>query len=139
MTQEANIILTFDDGSEDIDSELALARLLNDGKLFCNTFDYGRGGKVWGETISLLVSCNDLFAWGMTDSADIRTSELLDLYKMHLADPKWGTDKWCCFKRNQKPQAAVEAAMRTDGVWDKKMEALPENHFSSMMRANMER
>ncbi len=126
------------DGEEAIFiEENALAEMLYAGVLFCNTFDYGdkeinrrnteRENNWMGKTIVLFVNCSDVFAWGCADSEDVTTAELEDLYRHWKTDPIWGIAKWCCFKRNQKPQKPVEEAMKRVGSWDDKLENLGKN------------
>jgi len=78
--------------------------------------------------------CSDIFAWGCADAECVTDEELPDLYAAWKADNKWGAAKWCCLKRNQKPQAPVERDMRADGAWDEAMEALPENRYDAARR-----
>lgn len=127
-------------GKEYCNESFCLSRLLADEVLFCNERDYleiefisdekgvikgSRPGKeVGGSTTLLYVNCNDIFAWGCADAEDLPTSEIGNLYKMHIADPSWGSAKWCCIRRNTKPQDPVIKYMKEAGVWDEKMEAL---------------
>lgn len=133
------------DGKEYCDEELALSYLLKDGTLFCNQRSFleieliaDKDGvvtgskpsdKIGGSTTILFVNCNDLFSWGTADSEDLPNDEIGTLYRMHVADPKWGTAKWCCFRRNMKPQKPAIVKMKEDGSWDEKMEVLPANEF----------
>lgn len=79
------------------------------------------------ESLTLFVGCNDLFAWESVDGEDIKYSEVEELYKIWRRDKVWGVEKWCCKKRNQRPQIPVEKKMREDKVWDDVMEGLPLN------------
>lgn len=121
------------DGFEWFDEESALAQLLEDNILFCNSREYNDlfGGK--GETIVLFVNCNDVFAWGCADAEDIKLEELPNLYRLWLENKRWGSTKWVCQKRNEKPQEPIENDMKKEGVWDEKMEALPENYYWKML------
>ena len=123
------------DGVEHCDEEAALSTLLREEKLFCNGRDYlDIDGSSAGETTVLFVLCNDLFVWGSADAESLPHDEIGNLYKAWEQDKAWGTDKWCCIRRNMKPQKPIEKAMKRAGVWDSVMEALPENPVEKMYR-----
>jgi len=111
---------TMKDGTEYCNEEECLAKLLFDGILFCNT------GKFNGEdTVVLFILCNDLFYWGTADGQAFTTVDIGPLMKMHLEDPDWGAQKWCCLKRNLRPQVPVIEFMKKQGKWTPELEALP--------------
>ena len=131
------------DGTEYCNEELALSILLREGKLFCNsrkiieikfvkddspqgyhTEDDLEGDKK--ETVILFVGCNDLFYWGTADAEDFTTADIPELYRMWEKDNLWGTDKWCCKKRNLQPQVPVKEDMKKNGSWEDWMDKLPE-------------
>lgn len=125
------------DGDESIVDEHALAILLQNEVLFSNGRRYAElrfegdkchlDGKLQPETTVLFVNCNDVFAWGCSDAEPLPHDEIENLFRMWYADRRWGSDKWCCKQRDQKPQKPVEDQMRKDGSWDEMMEALPPN------------
>jgi hypothetical protein len=117
------------------DEDLALAELLKAGVLFSNSRNYSRehDGKSEGHTIVLFVLCNDVFAWACADAEDLPLNEVENLYKLWKAEGHNGATKWCCFRWNEKPQKPVADLMKQDGVWDEKMEALPDNHYDKIM------
>jgi hypothetical protein len=113
------------DGKEYCDEEQIIVRLLKDGILFCNTRKYlCLDGEERPETIVLFMNCNDIFVWG-GDAETITENELPVLYELHLADPKWGSVKWICQKRNERPLASIVRDMKREGAWDKIMKRLP--------------
>lgn len=130
-------------GEEGVDEEKALAVLLNDGVLFSNGREYityplindpDRPGKIKfdrtkpeteKETVVLFVNCNDMFWWATADAEPLPHDKISSLYKMHKADKKWGSAKWCCLQRNMRPQDPVMEDMKKDGSWDEQMESLP--------------
>lgn len=112
-------------GEEDCDYELALGHLLLNGDVFANSRKDG--------TIILYVGCNDIFAWACADAEDLPYSEVPALYRM-AAISNWGSSKWCCIRRNEKPQAPVVEFMKKAEVWDAVMEALPENKYDKFLR-----
>lgn len=116
-------------GEQHLDEGRAVAELLLDGVLFVNSRKYlcYDGKTERPATLVLFVNCNDIFAWACADAEQVEMKELLDLYQMHVADKKWGAAKWCCKKRNQRPQYPVERDMRADGSWDDTMEKLCRN------------
>jgi len=59
------------------------------------------------EHVVVLVSCNDVFAWGMGDVEDIHHDEIRDLWAHYIADIEWGVDVWCVKRRKMRPQAPV--------------------------------
>lgn len=129
--------LYIEDWREDSDDNLALARLLEDEIVY--TIDRLYQTKVfkWQEskletTMVIFVLCNDLFAWGAADAESL--DDIKGLYKMHMADQRWGYARWCCIHRNEQPQDPVKIDMIKDGTWDEVMEALPENFHSKAIR-----
>lgn len=118
------------DGKEHFNEEQALAVLLQAGELFANSRRYlGLEDEPYPETIVLFVICNDVFAWGCADAEELPLHELVNLYKMWRAEKGWGTTKWCCKRRNQKPQGPVEKKMREVGKWDAMMDGLRANDY----------
>jgi len=116
-------------GKEYCNEERILSILLKNEILFCNSrhYSFGKDRKSEGETLVLFVICNDIFCWACADAEDITTNEIPVLYRMWEKDKVWGPIKWCCLKRNEKPQQPVEDSMKENGVWDDVMEKLPEN------------
>lgn len=128
--------IIMEDGEEYFNQELALSILLEEEILFANSFpfSYKKDGKSEGETIVLFVNCNDIFAWACAEGETLSYNEVKDLYKMWEKDKKWGSSKWCCIKRNEKPQGPVANAMKKDGSWDETMEKLPDNYYDKKSR-----
>lgn len=123
-------------GKEYFDHEAALAILLGEGRLFCNSRVYlEENGDKADETVVLFVNCNDLFAWGCADAESLTRDEIEEVYKAWKADPSWGIDKWCCRKRRQQPQDPVIEQMKEAGVWDEDMEKLPKNFDDRVVHA----
>lgn len=81
------------------------------------------------------VVCSDIFAWACSDSEPLEYHELQDLYDMWIKNKTWGPAKWCCIKRNQKPQDPVVDAMKKAGAWNDEMEALGENTMDKEVQA----
>jgi hypothetical protein len=81
-----------------------------------------------------LVMCNDIFAWGCADAEYIDDEEFDNLYAMWYNDMEWGGARWCCIKRNEKPQLPVVKLMKEAGSWDDVLEALPENQYDAAIR-----
>lgn len=116
---------------------IALAHLLLNEVVFINAFwwKYSKLGKhnengfdivpledpKWtkeeSEYISVHVNCNDIFAWGCSDSEDLPKKGIESLYRMWWKDPEWGAAAWCIIQREQMPQKPVEDAIRKAGVW----------------------
>lgn len=121
-------------GKQEIDEEAAIAQLLDDGVLFANGRDYlNEDGSKGGRTIVLFVNCSDVFAWGCADAEDVTYDELPDLFKQHMETPKgYGSIRWCCIKRNEKPQAPMIQLMKKNGVWDEVLEKLPDNRYDKI-------
>ena len=110
----------------------ALRKLLESGNLFVNYVPYpyaeDDGLPPETQTITLYVNANDLFTWACSEGVPIGSNtELEQLVNMHLKEPGHGASKWCCIKRNMKPQNPVAEQMRKAGVWDNVMEQLPDN------------
>lgn len=122
--------MTEDESTEEICTDMALSEML--------AAEYILFVMEATEPVSvmLVVNCNDLFAWGCADAQEFLESEILDLYRSWKSG-KWGVSKWCCRKRNQRPQAPIERDMRKDGAWDESMEALPLNTLDAEVHAQI--
>lgn len=116
--------------------ERAIAILMLDEVLFANSRKflgmdmsvgppYSLDGKPREETLVLFVICNDLFYWACADCEPLKLSELPELYQLHMQNRTWGSSRWCCRKRNLRPQVPIIEAMKRDGYWDAELEALP--------------
>lgn len=116
------------------DEELALAELLKEGVVFCNSMDYMYDNKKAGHTIVLFVNCNDIFAWALADGEDLPLEELKNLYSMWKEDNRWGPAKWCCKRRNERPQGPVARDMVLSGSWEDWMYDLKENGYDKIMK-----
>lgn len=79
--------------------------------------------------VTMFILLNNIFAWACSDYENVTFKDLHDIYTVYLKDNKWGTIKWACVKRNEKPQDPIVEKMKEDGSWDKKMEALPDNYY----------
>ena len=87
--------ISYVDGLEVFDEELALSQLLASGCLIMLPTDDGNN-------FSLFVNCNEVFA-PAADWEHIAPDQLRELYRMWESDPDFGTDAWCVFVRKQKP------------------------------------
>lgn len=119
------------DGEEEYFEEWVLAKLLVDDVVFINQRKYLciDNKTERGDTIVVFMKCNDVFAWGCADAENLGVDEMINLYKLHKADKKWGSVKWVCQKRKSQPQRPIIRNMKKDGAWDNIMEALPKNMF----------
>lgn len=140
MKDNSEVFFTIDN-KEYCDEELALSILLKEGALFCGERRYAEynNDKLIGKTIVVYVVCSDIFAWGCADAEDLPLDELSNFYKMWKTNSKWGTAKWCCFRRKEKPQHPVAEAMKNDGSWDDEMEKLSENHYDAYCKSSARR
>lgn len=135
--------VTFEsEGEEYFSEEQAIAQLTKDEVLFLNSRDYymgwGSGNKKPekpdGHTLVLFVNCNDIFAWACADGDDIDYDEIPELFKMHMKDRNWGSTKWCCKKRNEKPQKPVADKIKKDGCWENWMDDLKLNGYDEYLK-----
>lgn len=78
--------------------------------------------------IELYVNCNDVFAWGCADDELLPDSEISKYVEM--SKTSWGSIKWVCQHREEKPQYPMIWDMSEAGEWDEKMESLPDNHYN---------
>ena len=81
---------------------------------------------------SLLVNTSDFFTWGYSDAEHFRSdggteSELYELLKFTLENPKRGSTKWACVRWQEQPQAPIVHEMIKEAAWDETMRALPPN------------
>ncbi len=125
----ADYYVTLEKGNLEPLQEEMVAKLLIDDVVFVNSRDYYYKGQKEGHTIVLFVNCNDVFAWGCADSEDVSSGDIPSLFEAHMQDKRYGSDKWCCQQRQQKPQAPLEKMMREYGSWDDTMEQLPANKY----------
>lgn len=109
------------DGKEYCNEDVCIAQMLLEGPLDAVEIHESKG--VTG-TMGVFVNCNDVFAWACADGERLPESEVGNLYRMWKAE-KWGAEKWCCLRRQCRPQKPMVDLMKKDGVWDDKMEALP--------------
>jgi len=114
-------------GEEKCIEEKAIAYLLNADVLFVCAQEWIAPYDDIENTIAIAVNCNDVFAWACADDECLPLDQIIPLYKAHIKDPRWGSDIWCCFRRNLQPQCPVIDGMKKDGVWTDDLEALPVN------------
>jgi len=111
------------------ENNLILAKLLVDDVVFIGRFDTGpffeSSVNPPEATTCIWVNCSDFFAWGCADAEPVLPNELGDLYR--ASKEKHGVTKWCCKRRNLKPQKPIRDRMKKAGVWDDEMEALEDN------------
>ena len=123
------------DGVEHCNSELALADLLREEVLFCNSRVYlNPNGSKAEETVLLFVVANDVFVWGCADAEPFTLDEIGPLWRAWHLDKKWGVVRWLCKHRNEQPQAPVARDMRAHGAWSDEMESLPDNGYDARCR-----
>lgn len=115
------------------DEDAMIAHMLLDNTLWTRSAHYiGNKDSQYefkGDGIIVLLGCNDIFAWGCADSEELPHDKVPELFMLWHENHQWGPAKWCCIKRNEKPQRPVEKAMREAGIWDAQMDALPENQY----------
>ena len=121
---------------EDGEDDRMLGEMLSagwDGPLFLGEY---RGGPFFepnnpsNQSLAVFVNCNDLFAWGCADAEPLPLSEVAALWRAWKADPVYGSSKWACLRRGQRPQGPVERRWREHGTWGPEMEALPPREAS---------
>ena len=100
--------------------EAMVAKLLDEEILYIND---------WGNHTSLYVNCNDVFVWACADGEPLSILDIPVLFEEYEKDPRWGSTKWVCKKRNEKPQVPIEKMMKDEGLWTEEMEALPDNLY----------
>lgn len=110
---------------EEPEEEQALAELLTAEVCFISMQDYLAPWNHEEKTSAVVALCNDLFYWGCADAEALPRDEILNLYRMWKANPKWGTDKWCCLHRHLRPQLSIIRDMKADDFWDAELEAMP--------------
>lgn len=116
------VIYTYPNHEDIPVEEMMLAQLLMDRVMHTNNGTLRHGTWKSDPSVICFVNCSDIFAWGCADSesvegTDSAQSPLRDLYEMHMADPKWGSAKWCILKRKERPQRPVLRDMKADGAW----------------------
>lgn len=108
---------------------LILAKLLIDEVVFVGNFDSGpffeSSNNPPDITTCVWVNCGDVFSWGCADFEPVLMKELPALYR--ASKEKYGVTKWCCKRRNLKPQKPILKRMKDAEVWDEEMEALEDN------------
>lgn len=131
-------IQTRNGSSEEVfEEELALATLLLSGQVHLNEHWWEDS---WPEaakaTFNISVNCNDVFAWGCSDSESMRYSDLREVYDHYAKDPEFGLAIWCMKKRKELPQQPVAKIIAEKGLWDiekiKKEFGLRNNHYDGI-------
>lgn len=123
--------------TQEFEPEMALAHLLMNGVVFLNSHWWHKeADKDLRDTVACFVNCNDVFAWASADGEELPLEKLESLYRLWKANPKWGSDKWCCLQRNEQPQKPIKEAMQKEGYWDAELEALQENAYWASLRSN---
>jgi len=111
-----------DEGEESCMENDVLAYLMLRGEIYVTQAQVGGfpegDGRNGLQVVSLMLGCNDMFAWACADAEPFSMADVPDIGKAYLADNKWGTLKWIMKKRNQQPQPPVIAMMKRDGAWD---------------------
>ena len=117
------------------DEQAIVAKLLDEDVLMtsCHTIASDEG-VLEGRTITLLVNCSDVFAWGCADCEPITLDELPNLFTLHTNNPKCGSIQWACLKRKMRPQAPIEKYLRENNGWNSEIEALQENRYDKYLR-----
>lgn len=85
---------------------------------------YDNTETIMPETLLVFVNCSDIFAWGCCDKQELSKKEIKNLFHHWYKNNIWGSAKWCCIQRNQKPQQHVIDEMKSSGCWDDDMENL---------------
>lgn len=113
------------------ESEEQLRFLMMENEIFINNgWWYKEDGKPWPEDhITIHVICNDVFAWGCSDSEDLLYGEIKDLFDHYIKDSRWGTAIWCIKKRKIPPKKPVYDMIKNEGVWpiDEILKSFEEN------------
>lgn len=81
-----------------------------------------------GETpgsMQLMVNCSDTFIYACADAEPVLLEEIESLCAHYDANPIWGTIKWCCLKRRQRPLRIIVQNMHNANVWDETLDLLP--------------
>jgi hypothetical protein len=107
------------------DEDKALAILIAEEVCFVSGQDYQAPWSPKDKSCAVVVNCNDVFYWATGDAEALPQSEIQTLYRMWRANPKYGSDKWCCLRRHLRPQVPLVEMMKKDGFWDQDLEALP--------------
>lgn len=88
------------------------------------------------KTIYMGVNCNDIFAWGCSDSEEMLYEDIEEVYQHWKKDPIWGSAVWCMIRRKELPQTAVAGRIKAQGIWDLDALAieynLRVNHYSGV-------
>lgn len=126
-----------EDEEPEIDLENFLAHLLSKDIVFLNTHwwedDWPEKAK---KTISIIVNCNDIFAWACADGEELLGEDDIDTFWQYYSkDPDWGPVVWCIRKRNMLPQKPVYDDIQKDGIWDlDKMKGLDLNWYDELSK-----
>ena len=117
------------EGKDYPDHEAMIARLLDEGILFCNSRKVlDINGKVEPETLVLFLNCNDCFV-PASDAECITIEELPELFKLFEAKGDWAAVEFVAKKRNMQPRKKLQEIMRRKGVWNVDLESFAPNKF----------
>jgi len=123
------------DGKKIPNEESMLAKLLDEGPLFCNSRTYldldDKTPKE--ETIVVFYNCNDVFV-PAADAISLTLSELPDLFEKYEKMGDDGCLLWLCVKQNEQPRERIITKLKERGTWSETFENLPENIYDKKNR-----
>ena len=127
------------DTEEMFETEIALAVLLFSQVVFVNDHWWK---KEWSEEhrnlVYIGVNCNDVFAWGCSDSEEATYKDLYEIWEYWKKDPDLGHWVWCIKKRNELPQKPVYDYIMKKGIWDLDSMGLEPNYYDAMLKEHNE-
>ena len=126
--RDGNPFIVEDNALDYLDERLEFARISvktsiedNDGKLI----------EAW--IIALALNMNDVFYWACADLEFFSFADVKDIFNKCFSESgkfnRFGDMKWCCVKRNMRPQHEYIKLIKEAGLWDDEWESLPEREI----------
>lgn len=120
-----------------LEGQLVIAYLLAKEQLMINNNWWEKKWtKEAQEQFHISVLCNDVFAWGCTDSETITIEDIGTIWQYYSKDPYWGLCIWCIIKRKELPQKPVYDDIMKRGIWDLDTLNLKENYYDKVSKEN---
>jgi len=124
--RDGNSVMVVDNALDYLDKRLEFAKL----SVKANILD--DGDLAW--VIALALMMNDVFYWACADLEFFSFGDVKDIFNKCFDKNgkfnRFGDMKWCCIKRNMRPQHEWIKIIKEEGLWDDEWESLPEREIA---------
>ena len=127
--RDGNQIMVEDNALDYLDKRLEFARISVKAHI---DDDGGEPAESW--VIALALMMNDVFYWACADLEFFSFSDVKDIFNKCFDKKgkynRFGDMKWCCLKRNMRPQHEWIKIIKQEGLWDDEWESIPEREIN---------